>query len=192
MAKANNATGGPDRVAVELARNGYCADAMPILQCYVYRGRGNEMAQATLGSCMLETASIGDDTWYDGITWLRRAGDAGLPDAQNRLVRALSQSSNDIHIVEAETWRIIYERGKSSPFPPPPLPHEVISKLDARLTPEYRSEAQARAQSWSYRFWVMGPSDAPQAKEAMAQCQKARPIKPRHRPPPDASMRRGN
>jgi hypothetical protein len=193
LAKANYATGGGDRVAVELARNGYCEEAIPILQCYVYRGRGNEMAQSTLGSCLIEEASVGDASWHQGVTWLRRAADTGLLDAQNRLVRTLSQSSSDSDIVEAETWRIIYERGKSSPFPPPPLPRDIRAKLDARLTPALRSEAQERAGLWSYRFWVMQATDAEGAREAMAECKKAREAVARDHSfnPPNPAQRRG-
>jgi hypothetical protein len=181
LAKAGHAKGGPDRVAVELARNGYCEDAVPILQCYVYRGRGNEMAQSTLGKCMIQEASVGDKEWQEGVTWLRRAGDTGLPEAQSQLVQTLAQSNNPGDIVEAQTWRIIYERGKSSPFPPPPLPSSVVAQLNARLSPAMRSEADDRARMWSYRFWVMQPSDAPDAKAAMEACKGSRAAQPRVR-----------
>ena len=168
--------GQPDRMAIAAANEGNCAEMIPLLKCYAFQGRGNEMAQTTLGRCLIKTANKGDTTWSNGLTWLRRAGESGFPEAQSELVRTLSESSEDGDVVEAQTWRIIYERGKSSAFPLPPLPQDLIAKLDARLTPELRTQADENARVWAYRFWAVASDDA-EAKAAVARCPRSRPMR---------------
>lgn len=163
----------PDQLAIDDARLGNCERATPVLRCFAYQGRGNEMARASLGSCLVKTSAPGNPQWAEGLIWLRRAADTGLNEAQRDLIEALPLSPSPADIVEAQTWRLIYERGKSLPFPPPPLSSASIQRLEERLTPELRAEASARAQAWSYRFWSTPPGD-PQAQAALATCPKPR------------------
>lgn len=161
----------PDQRAIDDAKLGNCERATPVLRCFAYQGRGNEIARATLGACLVNSSAPGNPQWAEGLVWLRRAADTGLNEAQRELIETLPQSPSEADIVEAQTWRLIYERGKSLPFPPPPLSSESVAKLEARLTPELRMAASTRAQEWSYRFWSTPPGD-PQAQAALATCPK--------------------
>src|SRR3954469_22075487 len=76
--------------AIAQKEQGDCAGATPKLQNVAGLGPGYENAQTALGECLLEKASADNaPASYNGaLLWLRRAADAGWPEAQFRMAYA--------------------------------------------------------------------------------------------------------
>ena len=71
--------------AVELQNQGDCAKASRLLYRVAMQGVGYEDAQRRLGECTIATANGEQTRYMDGIVWLRRAAEAGWPEAQGSL-----------------------------------------------------------------------------------------------------------
>jgi hypothetical protein len=153
---------------IDAAEKGDCsADTISVMTCFAYRGHGYEGAQATLGQCMLR-----DGKTDEGVVWLKRAADAGWPEAQKTLAtlyldgKGVSQSN-----VEAAFWTNLYSRNPSllslGVQPDAALGQRVREKLSA----EEKTEARRRSDAWSPTYWT--PTDTLDARTA-ATCQVRR------------------
>ena len=177
--------GGPDRQsagdrltamyarAQRLTAEGRCGEVEDLLFYLAMQGRGFEDTQTWLGNCIL--ASLPADTittgqtpsarLLEGLLWLRRAAEAGRPEAQVALAGLYLEGPVMMRDpYEAAMWLALYERNMAKirlDFAPPP--DDEIDRLTALLTPEQRVAGQARADGWTPIYWRPHKSPVPTA-----------------------------
>lgn len=123
--------------AMALKSKGDCAAAVPKLRQVAAIGPGYEDAQTGLGECLLEGTKGPDLSadYLEGLTWLRRAADAGWPEAQGQLAYAHALGPNAIrNAEEADYWLALYHMntGKSR-VGFVPLPDKQLAAIDAAI-----------------------------------------------------------
>jgi len=149
---------------ISRADGGDCsADNISVLTCFSYRGHGYEGAQTSLGQCLLRGGKTAE-----GLTWLKRAADAGWPDAQKLLARIyfegkIARQDN----VEAATWNSLYMRNPSLLSLGVRPESDIGDKLRTTLTASERSAADQRISAWAPSYWE--PKDA-LASETASTC----------------------
>jgi hypothetical protein len=140
--------------AVELQNQGDCAKASRLLYRVAMQGVGYEDAQRRLGECTIATANGEQTRYMDGIVWLRRAAEAGWPEAQGSLAYEYATGLM-IDPVEAARWLTLYEnnpRIKRLGFTP--LPPDKLARIRARITPEQLAKGQANAATFVPVTWA--------------------------------------
>ncbi len=140
--------------AVELQGQGDCQKASKLLYRVAMQGAGYEDAQRRLGECTIALAA-GDRTKYmDGIVWLRRAAEAGWPEAQGSLAYEYATGSM-ADPVEAARWLILYENNpKMKRLGFTPMAADKLARTRARITPEQMAQGQAAAASFIPQAWT--------------------------------------
>jgi hypothetical protein len=135
---------------VQKADDGVCdADAIEVLTCFSYRGHGYEGAQASLGQCLIRTGKVAD-----GTVWLKRAANAGWPDAQKRLAQLYASGKGAPQdLVEAATWNNLYLKNPSLLSLGVTPDRSLSQQLHGKLTAEQGAEARRRADAWSPSYW---------------------------------------
>jgi len=140
--------------AVELQGQGDCEKAGKLLYRVAMQGAGYEDAQRRLGECNI-ALSKGDRTKYmDGIVWLRRAAEAGWPEAQAALAYEYATGPMT-DPADAAKWLTLYDgnpRTKRLGFTP--YPADRLARIRARITPEQLAEGQAAAASFVPVVWA--------------------------------------
>lgn len=145
--------------ALDLKAKGDCAGAIVKLRPVANLGPGYENAQTALGVCLLQVAAKDTELsseYLEGLTWLRRAGDAGWPEAQGELAMAHAFGPSGIRNgQEAAYWMTLYEtNGGKSHIGFAPLPAADVAAVEKSLTPQDRSAGVKRAQAWQRRVWL--------------------------------------
>jgi hypothetical protein len=144
--------------AMAAKARGDCAGAIALLRQVANLGPGYEGAQTALGDCLLQSAAAPAPSADSdgGLTWLRRAADAGWPDAQFRLARAYALGPAAIrNLEEAAFWFALYQinTGKSRVgFAPPPS--DQVTALSAAIPPALQAAGVARAEKWERKVWI--------------------------------------
>ncbi|MGB5950458.1 MAG: hypothetical protein WBG82_14155 [Parvibaculum sp.] len=146
---------------VAQAESGNCeADTINVLTCFSYRGHGYEGAQTALGQCLLRTGRT-----QDGLTWLRRAAEAGGADAQKRLAQVYANGKLVAQDnVEAATWNKLYLRNPALLSLGVQPDRSVAETLSGRLTAQENAAADHRANAFTPKYWQ--PTDALNAETA--------------------------
>jgi hypothetical protein len=146
---------------VDAADKGDCSPAtLSALTCFAYRGHGYEGAQATLGQCLLRTGKTAE-----GVTWTKRAADAGWPDAQKALAdlylkgKGMAQSN-----VEAGFWINLYSKNPSLLSLGVQPDATIAQHVRETLSAEEKTEARRRSDAWLPTYWQ--PTDQLDAKTA--------------------------
>ncbi|KAB7738724.1 hypothetical protein F2P47_15800 [Parvibaculum sedimenti] len=143
------------------ADGGDCSsETLNTLTCFAYRGHGYEGAQTSLGQCLLREKK--DEV---GLLWLKRAADAGWPDAQKALAHIylegkIAKQDN----VEAAAWNTLYVRNPSLLSLGVRPEGNITEELRALLTADERSAADRRVSAWAPSYWQ--PSDKLSAETA--------------------------
>jgi len=148
--------GDPEGTAEDLALNGRCDKAIPILRRLATRS-DFAISWYHLGECLLTVADAERDATRaadlrkEGAGWILRAAGAGFGEAEARAVTlCLDGVGVASDPVEAEKWAIIYHHnGLRTAIGLPDIMPEVSSRLDAALNDNTRAEAEARADSWA-------------------------------------------
>lgn len=144
--------------AIARKAKGDCAGAIPNLQRVANLGPGYEDAQTALGECLLQKASTTELSadYFEGLTWLRRAADAGWPEAQFQLARAHALGPAAIRNAdEAGYWYALYNGNSGKMrvgFIAPPMPE--IAAVDAAIPAAAKTAGQARAAGWQRHVWI--------------------------------------
>lgn len=145
---------------VEQAEKGNCAETLPALTCFSWRGHGYEGAQTMLGQCLIRGGKAGE-----GVTWLKRAADAGWPDAQKILARLyLDGKGVPQDNTEAGLWAGLYAKNPSLLSLGVQPDTKLAEKIREALSADERTEARRRAGNWSPAYWQ--PTDQLDAKTA--------------------------
>jgi TPR repeat protein len=160
--------------AVELHNAGDCAGAVKLLERVAAQGSGYEDAQRRLGQCTIALAGGDGPRYREGLVWLKRAAEAGWPEAQGLLaVEYASGPAADP--VEAAKWLALYERNpKARRLGFTPVAPARIAAARAGLTPEQIAAGEAAAAAFVPVVWQPpaktsvedgGARRAPSAKE---------------------------
>ncbi len=145
--------------ALDLKTGGNCAAAVAKLRPVAGLGPGYENAQTALGSCLLEADPTDKDLsseYLEGLTWLRRAGDAGWPEAQSALALAHAFGPSTIRNGgEAAFWLALYEAnaGKSR-IGFVPMNAADVAAVGKSLTAAEKQTGAQRAAQWQRKVWL--------------------------------------
>jgi hypothetical protein len=144
--------------AIGLKDRGDCAAATPKLRMVANMGVGYENAQTALGECLLQVTAISELSadYLEGLTWLRRAGDAGWPEAQFRLATAHALGPTVIRNEdEAAYWFALYNTntGKSRVGFISPSGAQIAA-VDTALSPAAKAAGKTRAATWQRKVWI--------------------------------------
>ena len=154
--------------AMTLKAQGDCAGAIPKLRMVAELGPGYEVAQTALGECLTGNTQISLDSgqYKEGLTWLRRAADAGWPEAHGRLAVIYALGPEPMRDVEAAGyWLALYRSNHGvARVGFSPLPTGTLARVDAAVPPDAKVHGQKRAQTWSRNVWIP-PKPAPAEKE---------------------------
>ncbi|RME67733.1 MAG: sel1 repeat family protein [Alphaproteobacteria bacterium] len=148
--------------AEELRAAGDCATASAYYYRLARRGPGFERSQYGLGLCLIgdDPPARADTRFIEGLLWLRRAGEAGLPDAQLRLAELYLHGPAAMRdSTEAAFWWTLYERNgqRRAVGYVPPDPQRLAALADI-WTEDVLRAAAARADAWQPAPWL--PPDA--------------------------------
>jgi hypothetical protein len=145
--------------AMALKAHGKCAEAAPKLRQVAGLGPGFEGAQTALGECLTQ-GQAGDGEvsadYLEGLTWLRRAADAGWPEAQGRLADIYALGPVMVRNAdEAGYWLALYlsNPGKSR-VGFVPLPAGIVSATAAAIPADAKARGAARADKWERKVWM--------------------------------------
>jgi len=146
-----------------LKSKGDCAGAVRKLRQVAAIGPGYENAQTGLGECLLGTnkgSELSAD-YLEGLTWLRRAADAGWAEAQGRLAYAHALGPVAIrNAEEAAYWLALYRTNSGrSRVGFVPLPDDQLAAVDAAIPAAAKAAGDKRAETWVRKVWI--PSNAP-------------------------------
>ena len=150
---------------LDLKTKGDCAGAIVKLRPVANMGPGYENAQTALGTCLLtigaKNRELSSD-YLDGLTWLRRAADAGWPEAQGALAAAHTFGPTTIRNGdEAAYWLALYQANPSkSRIGFTPIAQADVDAIAKTLTPAQQASGAERAAQWQRNVWLP-PSPQP-------------------------------
>ena len=142
--------------ALELKRDGNCAEAVPLFKRVAEMGQGYEIAQYHLGDCLLKTAATkGPGAQADmdnalAMHWLLKAAHSNNADAQGKLTAIyLDGKVVGVDRVEAAKWYLLYMRNPIQvKVGATALAPGVEQFLLDELRPQEWAAATAEADSW--------------------------------------------
>ena len=152
--------------AIDLKTKGDCAGASMRLRPIASLGPGYENAQTALGECLIQTGAASElsANYLEGLAWLRRAGDAGWPEAQGKLAQTHAFGPAAIRSGdEAAYWLALYDAntGKSR-IGFLPLKPTVLDSIRSTITPAETAGGKKRAAQWQRQVWIPPtPAGAP-------------------------------
>lgn len=143
----------PEGKAVELRLAGKCSEAIPILRRL---SEDDDIAEYNLGLCLVDVgkseknAQTAANLKHEGASWVLRAANRGLPNAQSSLVAIyLDGSGVQPDPIEAGKWSLLYqENGTRIAIGLPNISSALQARLDGALTQDGWVEAQSRASAW--------------------------------------------
>lgn len=143
---------------VDLKAKGDCKAAVLKLRGPANIGPGYENAQTALGDCLLRIAGTSDlsSDYLEGLTWLRRAADAGFPEAQAILADAHANGPAALrNLAEAAYWLALYDTnaGKArvgfTPYNP-----AALAAIRSKIPPADMAAGEKRAATWERKVWL--------------------------------------
>ena len=153
---------------LDLKNAGNCKAAIEKLRPVANLGPGYENAQTALGACLLVVGMKDGETtadYLDGMMWLRRAADAGWPEAQGALAEVHFQGPAMLRNgVEAAYWLTLYQvnQGKIHiGF----VPQKNADAMERALSPADKAAGVERARLWRRQIWLppQQPAGGPEA-----------------------------
>lgn len=159
--------------AMDLKTKDDCTKAAVQLRRVVMMGPGYENAQTALGECLTQTETGLESTsdYLEGIVWLRRAADAGWPEAQGRLAQLYAFGPSSVHNGgEAAYWFALYDTNPSkSRIGFVPLDATAVAAVKKTLSPAELNDGAKRAALWQRKVWLPpAPSNADDSPGAHA------------------------
>ncbi len=135
---------------MDMASTGNCSDeVISVLTCYAYRGHGYEGAQTALGQCLMKTKKA-----ENGLVWLKRAANAGWPDAQKALAQTYLEGDGvQQNNVEAGKWGLLYMKNPSLLSLGVQPDKKINDKLRDHLSQSETLVAQSQASNWIAQYW---------------------------------------
>ncbi|MSO73307.1 MAG: sel1 repeat family protein [Rhodospirillaceae bacterium] len=143
---------------MDLKAKGDCAGAAVKLRLVANMGPGYENAQTALGECLTNSGAPGSPTadFYEGMTWLRRAADAGWPEAQGRLAQIHALGPSAIRNgEEAGYWMALYDANATkSRLGFTPMEAQTLSTIRDAISAADRVSGEKRAAQWQRKVWL--------------------------------------
>ncbi len=144
---------------LDLKNQGNCPAAILKLRPVANAGPGYENAQTALGTCLLNIGAKNGELsadYLDGLTWLRRAADAGWPEAQGALATAHAFGPTAIRNgEEAAYWFALYQTNPNkSRVGFTPMAAADVDAVDKALTPAQKTAGEVRAAQWQRQVWL--------------------------------------
>ncbi len=154
--------------AMDLKSKGDCVRAAVQFRRVVSMGPGYENAQTALGECLTQTTDgqEASSDYLEGVVWLRRAADAGWPEAQGRLAQTYALGPTSVrNTAEAAYWLALYDvnPGKSR-IGFVALDATAIAAVRKSLSATELDSGVSRAAQWQRKVWM--PPATPTAGEA--------------------------
>ena len=152
---------------VDFKNQGNCPAAVVKLRPVAGIGPGYENAQTALGACLLDVgakASPPAPDYDEGLTWLKRAADAGWPEAQAALAQAYTFGPQTVRNgEEAGYWLALYETNPTKAR----VGYTAMAAADVvpiqkALSAEDRARGAKRAVIWERKVWI--PSAPPEGE----------------------------
>jgi len=146
------------RQALEHKAAGDCKAAIPLFNRLARRGQGFELAQFHLGECLMRGAeeSATSTQFLSGLVWVRRAAEAGAPQAQATLALLYLGGPESLRDrEEAAFWFALFRDNpeRKKPGFSSPLSAREEERLESALPAEIRDAAKERAESWQRKVW---------------------------------------
>lgn len=143
---------------VDLKARGDCKAAVLKLRGPANIGPGYENAQTALGDCLLRIAGNSDlsSDYLEGLTWLRRAADAGFPEAQVVLADAHANGPAALrNLQEAAYWLALYDAnpGKAR-VGFTPYDAAALAAIRSKISPADKTAGEQRAATWERKVWL--------------------------------------
>jgi hypothetical protein len=136
---------------------GKCNEAVSYFYHLAVMGQGFEIAQYHLAQCeMADSGSSGrSEKFLDGLLWMRRAAQAGYPEAQGALAVLYLEGPGWLRDpVEAAMWLSLYEsNGRRRLVGFLPLAPETIARLRGVLSESDLAEGRRRSEAWKPAPW---------------------------------------
>lgn len=158
---------------LDLKNDGKCPAAIQKLRPVANMGPGYENAQTALGSCLLIVGNRNGELtsdYLDGLTWLRRAADAGWPEAQGELARVHLRGPEAVRNgPEAAYWLTLYEvnQGKMR-IGFVGISDAEVAAMEAAMSKADKAVGVDRARRWRREIWLPPqpqPGAGPEAGE---------------------------
>ena len=163
--------------AMDMKAKGDCAKAAVGLRRVVVMGPGYENAQTALGECLTQADTSAESTsdYLEGIVWLRRAADAGWPEAQGRLAQIYAFGPANVRNGgEAAYWFALYDTNPSkSRIGFVPLDTTAVAAIKKALSANELEDGVRRAALWQRKVWL--PPAPPNAMDGEGPGPQARP-----------------
>lgn len=144
--------------ALNLKSAGDCTAAIPLFYRLSMRGDGFELAQYHLADCQFKTApkNATDTNWIEALLWMRRAADAGVPQAQGALAALYATGpANARDLAEAAMWFQLFNTNPARKKPgfSSNLDRAQIAEIESALTDSARVEGEKRASNFTRHHW---------------------------------------
>ena len=167
--------------AMDLKTKGDCTRAAIQFRRVVMMGPGYENAQTALGECLTQSGEGTEPTsdYLEGIVWLRRAADAGWPEAQGRLAQVYAFGPGPVRNGgEAAYWLALYDTnpGKSR-IGFMPLDVTALATVKTALSAAEIADGARRAALWQRKVWLPpapANADSPNTPGAHARPERRR------------------
>lgn len=143
--------------AIQAKSNGDCARAVPQLYGLALRGSGFELAQYHLADCLMqsvERTAVSTD-YLEALVWMRRAAEAGSPEAQAALAAEYLDGPADLRDrQQAAQWYVLYRDNGAKNRPGfKPINRDRIRHLEAAFSPGETEAAESWADNFEIRNW---------------------------------------
>jgi hypothetical protein len=146
----------PYETALRFKQQGNYQKAIEMLEPLAKYGHGYEVAQFNLGECYLAVAATKADpqeaqkSRQSGASWIIKAADAGLAQAQQELVNlALQGDKFKVEPAEAGKWYLLWKRNPTrTQLGVTEIDPVLLRKINTMLTDADWAEANARADAW--------------------------------------------
>ena len=144
--------------AIDLKSKGDCKGASERLRFVAALGPGYENAQSALGDCLMRLAGSAEfsSDYIEGLMWLRRAADAGWPEAQFDLAAShLNGPALIRNNQEAAYWLALYDDNPEKARVGFVAPDAAsVSALHAGLSTADLAAGKRRAAQWQKKLWL--------------------------------------
>lgn len=154
--------------ALDLKSDGDCDKAIPLFHRLAMRGQGFELAQYHLADCLLMTApsSATDTSWLEALLWMRRAAEAGAPEAQGRLAALYAIGpENARNLVEAAMWYHLFQvnPARKKPGFSSRMSETEKTRIETAIGAKAMQDGKNRAANFSRIYWT--PPGSPKAQD---------------------------
>jgi len=143
--------------AIQAKANGDCESAVPQLYGLALRGSGFELAQYHLADCLMRSVehSAASTDYLEALVWMRRAAEAGSPEAQAALAAEYLDGAGDLQDrQQAARWYVLYRDNGAKNRPGFQSPdRDTMRRLESAFSPGEIEAAESWTESFEVKSW---------------------------------------